>query len=160
MKVLIISDTHGRHGNLDKVLEVEKPLDALIHLGDVEHGQDYIEAVADCTTYIVNGNNDYMPMYPNQMEVTIGNMKALICHGHMYYVHLNTKRLVLEAKKRGCNVAMFGHIHKPVLQEENGVTVLNPGSLSYPRQVGREPSYMVMTVDSSGGYEFTIKYVQ
>ena len=36
MKILIVSDTHGRHRNLDEVLEREGKIDMLIHLGDVE----------------------------------------------------------------------------------------------------------------------------
>ena len=47
MKILIISDTHGSHKNFDRVIEKERPLDMLIHLGDVEGDEDYIPAVAD-----------------------------------------------------------------------------------------------------------------
>ena len=42
MKILIISDTHGSHKNFDRVIEKERPLDMLIHLGDVEGDEDYI----------------------------------------------------------------------------------------------------------------------
>ena len=35
MKVLIVSDTHGREDNLEKVLEKESPIDAMVHLGEV-----------------------------------------------------------------------------------------------------------------------------
>ena len=48
MKMLIVSDTHGRHGNLDVVLEREKGIDVLIHLGDVEGDEHYIESVVKC----------------------------------------------------------------------------------------------------------------
>ncbi len=36
MKILIVSDTHAKHGNLDHVLEQAGPIDMFIHLGDVE----------------------------------------------------------------------------------------------------------------------------
>ena len=55
MRVLIVSDTHGSHRNLDEVLERVGKIDALIHMGDVENGEHYIEAVADCETYMVAG---------------------------------------------------------------------------------------------------------
>lgn len=45
---------------------------------------------------------------------------------------------------------MFGHTHKPYLETKDGVTILNPGSLSYPRQEGRRPSYMIMDIDEAG----------
>jgi len=41
MRILIISDTHGRHGNLTEILEREPNIDLLIHLGDVEGGARY-----------------------------------------------------------------------------------------------------------------------
>ena len=38
MKILIVSDTHAKHGNLDYVLEQAGSIDLFIHLGDVEGG--------------------------------------------------------------------------------------------------------------------------
>ena len=62
MKILIVSDTHKSHKNLDKVLEIVKPIDMLIHLGDVEE-DDYIQALADCPAHIIRGNNDFSPIF-------------------------------------------------------------------------------------------------
>ena len=45
---MIVSDTHGRHSALDEALEQAGKIDMLLHLGDVEGGEDYIEAVAGC----------------------------------------------------------------------------------------------------------------
>ena len=42
MKILIVSDTHGRERNLEKVLEKTEPIDHLIHLGDVEGSEELI----------------------------------------------------------------------------------------------------------------------
>ena len=39
---------------------------------------------------------------------------------------------------------MFGHTHRPYLDQGKEITVLNPGSVSYPRQEGRKGSYMIM----------------
>ena len=64
MKALIVSDTHGSHRNLERVIEKEQPLDLLIHLGDVEGGEDYIEAIADCPVNVVAGNNDFFSELP------------------------------------------------------------------------------------------------
>jgi len=36
---------------------------------------------------------------------------------------------------------------------------LNPGSLSYPRQEGRKPSYMIMKVDEKGEMHVTTHYL-
>ena len=44
------------------------------------------------------------------------------------------------------------------LEEEDLIT-LNPGSMTYPRQSGRQPSYMVMILDEEGKASFEIKYL-
>ena len=38
MKILVVSDTHGHEKNLMTVLNRVRPVDALIHCGDVEGG--------------------------------------------------------------------------------------------------------------------------
>ena len=73
MKILIVSDTHGRHEYLEAVLEQEKPLDMLIHLGDLDNSGDYIEVIAECPVEMIAGNNDffsdyfYMPEYGEEL---------------------------------------------------------------------------------------------
>ena len=101
MKALIVSDTHGSHRNLERVIEKEQPLDLLIHLGDVEGGEDYIEAIADCPVHVVAGNNDFFSELPREEEFFVGGSHIFITHGHYYYVSMNENRLKEEAKGRG-----------------------------------------------------------
>ena len=54
---------------------------------------------------------------------------------------------------------MFGHTHRPLLEIGRDVTLLNPGSLSYPRQEGRRPSFIIMELDSQGEAHYTINYL-
>ena len=54
MKVLIVSDTHGRDENLEIVINREAPFDMLVHCGDVEGREFYIEALAECPCSIVS----------------------------------------------------------------------------------------------------------
>ena len=52
-RALIVSDTHGREENLERVLaEIGMP-DALIHLGDSEGGEDTIPMLVTCPVYMV-----------------------------------------------------------------------------------------------------------
>lgn len=78
MKALIVSDTHGSHRNLERVIEKEQPLDLLIHLGDVEGGEDYIEAIADCPVHVVAGNNDFFSELPREEEFFVGGSHIFI----------------------------------------------------------------------------------
>ena len=55
---------------------------------------------------------------------------------------------------------MFGHTHKPYFEQKDGLTVLNPGSVSFPRQEGRKGSYMIMEMSDDGKVSFQQKYLE
>ena len=159
MKILIVSDTHGRHSALDKVLEYENDIDMLLHLGDVEHGEDYIEAITKCPVYIIAGNNDFFSCLPTEREICIGKYKVFMTHGHGYYVSMDTKSLRKAAIARSVDIVMFGHTHRPYIDVEGELKVINPGSLSYPRQEGRRGTYIIMEIDHHGEAKFDLRYV-
>ena len=159
MKILIVSDTHGRHSNLDKVLEHEKDIDMLLHLGDVENGEDYIETITKCPVYMIAGNNDFFSYLPMEREIRIGKYKVFMTHGHGYYVSMDTKSLRRAATARGVDIVMFGHTHRPYMDVEGSLKVINPGSLSYPRQEGRRGTYIIMEIDRNGEANFELRYV-
>ena len=159
MKILILSDTHRAHKNYNKALENEGGIDMLIHLGDVEGGEYYIEETAQCPVHMVAGNNDFFSPLPREEELYIGKKKVLITHGHHYYVSSGNERIAKEAKKRGADIVMYGHTHKPVLEKRDGLLIINPGSISYPRQQGRQATYMIMNVDDENEINIELKYV-
>ena len=68
---MIVSDTHGRHTSLDRALKEAGDIDMFIHLGDVEGGEDYIEALADCPVHIVRESNAYFSELPGEQEFFI-----------------------------------------------------------------------------------------
>lgn len=160
MKILIVSDTHGHERNLEKVLERVSPIDQLIHLGDVEGHEDYIEVLAECPVHMVSGNNDFFSDLPREEEFWLGKYHVLITHGHYYGVSMGTERLKEEAAARKIDIVMYGHTHRPEIDLTEGVTVLNPGSISYPRQWGRKPSYLIMEIDRDGEAHYTINYLE
>ena len=159
MRILIVSDTHKAHGNLERALEKEGPLDMLIHLGDVEGKADYIEAVAGCPVHMVSGNNDFFSDLPWEEEFFIGDHHVFITHGHGYFVGMNEDRLKAEARGRGADIVMYRHTHMPALTVVPDLITLNPGSISYPRQKGRKPSYILMEVDQDGKVSCEIRYL-
>ncbi|EOS22839.1 MJ0936 family phosphodiesterase [Lachnospiraceae bacterium 3-1] len=159
MKILIVSDTHKKHDNLVKILERETDIDLMIHLGDSEGYEDYIAELAGCPLEIVSGNNDFFSDLDREKELQVGKYHVLITHGHYYYVSMGVEDLKKEAIGRGMNVVMFGHTHRPLLDYSRGVVTLNPGSVSYPRQEGRRPSYAIMELDGEGEAHFFIKYL-
>lgn len=159
MKVLIVSDTHGRNGGYLDLLENSEKMDMVIHCGDVEGSEYLISESSGCKTVIVQGNNDYFSDLPKEMIVKLGKYKALVTHGHAYYVNMGHEHLVREAKKRKVDMVIYGHTHRPVIAEENGILVLNPGSLTYPRQMERKYTYIVMEIDENGEVECTLHHL-
>ena len=63
-----------------------------------------------------------------------------------------------EAAARGADIVVYGHTHRPVVDRSGGVIAVNPGSLSYPRQDGRRPSYVLMEAEG-GNVRFAIEYL-
>lgn len=160
MRVLVVSDTHGREENLQRVLTKIGMPDCLIHLGDSEGGEERIREMITCPLHIVAGNCDFFSRLPSTKLIELAGSRILLTHGHYYYVSVGTRDLVEEARTNGCNIAMFGHTHRPFLdQSDSGITVLNPGSLSFPRQEGRRPSYVLMTLEEKCAPEFSIHYI-
>ncbi|WP_099469970.1 YfcE family phosphodiesterase [Konateibacter massiliensis] len=156
MKVLIVSDTHRQNKNLFEVMKKVGPIDLLIHLGDSEGSELEIELEADCPVEMVAGNNDFFCDLEKEKAIQIGKYRVLLTHGHFYYVSVGTENIKTEARARQYDIVMFGHTHRPLLEIEDDIIVLNPGSLSYPRQERRVPTYAIMELDSKGEAHFTI----
>lgn len=160
MRILIVSDTHRKHENLEKALKNVGKLDLFIHLGDVEGGEDYIETIVDCPVEIIAGNNDFFSDLEKEKEIYIGSERVLLTHGNYYYVSVGTENLRMDAVARGMDIVMFGHTHRPYLDITDEIVVLNPGSISYPRQIGKLPSYIIMEIDFEGIAHYTINYLE
>lgn len=158
MRVLIVSDTHKQNDTYFRVLEKQKP-DMVIHCGDAEGSEYALTEAAACPVHIVLGNNDFFSDLPRELMLDIGPYKVWVVHGHNYYVSMGNERLKQEAEVRGADVVLYGHTHRPVVDRGKNIIAVNPGSLSYPRQEGHRPSYVVMELDKKNELYFEIKYV-
>jgi len=159
VKVIVVSDTHRKNENYFKVMEMHRP-DLVIHCGDIEGSEYVLEKAAPCPVKMVTGNNDFFSELPKELELTVEKYRVWVTHGHTYYVSMGTEYLAQEAEVRGVDVVFYGHTHKPSVQRERGIYLVNPGSLSYPRQDGRKPSYCIMETDRFGDAHFTIAYLE
>ena len=158
MKVLIVSDTHRRNDHFFDVLKMIEPVDMVIHCGDNEGSEYAITSRVDCPVQMVAGNNDFFSQLPSELEFGIGKYHIWVTHGHNYYVSMGTEFLKQEARVRGVDIVFYGHTHRPKI-ELGDVIAINPGSISYPRQDGRKPSYVLMDIDRFGEAHFTLRYI-
>ena len=159
MKILIVSDTHRNNINYLKVVERTGPLDMVVHCGDIEGSELVISKAAGCPVEMVQGNNDFFSELPREKEFMVGQYKVWLTHGHNYYIAMNSEIIKQEARVREVDIVMCGHTHKPVVDIMNDLTLINPGSISYPRQENRKPSYIIMEIDGAGEPHYTINYL-
>ncbi|MCR5102350.1 MAG: metallophosphoesterase [Butyrivibrio sp.] len=160
-KILLVSDTHGMDNNLYRAIEAEKPLSLIIHCGDIEGKEkEIIERTGSIPTRMIKGNNDFFSTLPAEQEFELCGHYVFLTHGHRYGVNMDLEILKEEAFARKTDIIMFGHTHKPVAKEEDGFYIFNPGSLSYPRQSNRLPSYVVLNMDYDGTINYEIKFLE
>ncbi len=160
MKILIVSDTHRKNDNYLKVLQMAGPFDMVIHCGDAEGSEDVLTEAADCPVQIVLGNSDFFTDLPQELEFNIGKYKVWVTHGNHYGVYMGTNMIKREARTKGADIVFFGHTHEPIVDTtDKDVIAVNPGSISYPRQSGYRPSYVVMEIDRFEEVHFTISYL-
>lgn len=159
-KILVVSDTHGNNTNLRKAVNAFGPrgeqLEMLIHLGDIQGSLEGIEHLVDCPVEAVSGNCDFIPGLAGTKLISIGRKKALITHGHRYGCKMGTGAMRELAEANSADMVLFGHTHMPLIENYPDMKIMNPGSISQPRQEGHRPTYLVITVEEDEHMEFAI----
>lgn len=151
MKLLIISDTHGNNSNVIKVIDnIRKKIDIIIHLGDCEKdSQKLSKSYAEIPLYIVSGNSDFNSSALTEQILEFNGSKILITHGHKYNVKWNYDNIYYAAKQMNVQAVLFGHTHSPIIEYRDSVLLMNPGSISLPRDTAI-PSYGIIDINDSG----------
>ena len=83
----------------------------------------------------------------------------MITHGHRYGVTKDTSLLKQEAIFRGADIVMYGHTHRPKFTFDDHLIVINPGSLTRPRQDGGLPSYIMLEMNKTNELSASIRYL-
>ena len=121
LSVGVISDTHGllRHEAIDAL----RGSDRILHAGDVGDPK-ILEALARIAPVTaIRGNIDTEPWastLPETEVIEAGNISIYMLH--------NLRQLDLKPEGAGFRVVIYGHSHKPKIEEKNGVLYFNPGS--------------------------------
>ncbi len=148
-RLIIISDTHGSVKGLETLLPRIAENDYVIHLGDgFSEARKLLSAYPD-KAYICAGNCDFSVSFPSEGILEVEKLRVLYCHGHQYGVKSGLTQLAFEAKRRGCDIVLYGHTHIPDICELEGVTLINPGSCKYPVEQGGSYCYLVIHGDKA-----------
>ena len=145
MKIGVLSDSHSRHSALRGLIALG-PIDMLFHLGD--HCSDLSEeAVGKIPFYRVRGNCDFSGSIPYFLTLDLGGRRFFLTHGHLLGVKTGVGRLICKAKEIGADAVLFGHTHMPMQENEQGILLLNPGSVGLPRG-GRPASAAILHIEN------------
>lgn len=129
MKILVISDTHGKTDVAARLIKQLDP-DYTFHLGDISDDILFLEETFPKKVITgIKGNNDpFDKTYPFERTATIGGKKFFMCHGHKYNVKSSYLPLLYKGKEVGADIVLFGHTHSAMVSTEDGIILLNPGS--------------------------------
>jgi hypothetical protein len=141
MRVGLVSDTHGLFD--PELRPLFSGCDLILHAGDVTR-QPVLSALGELApVWAVRGNNDVGPFgesLPRTAVVPLGELSAFVVHelGHPERPIPAAGRALAQS---GCQLVLFGHSHRPLMQLHQGVLFVNPGSagprrFTLPRTAG------------------------
>lgn len=137
-QILIVSDNHGDKEVLDKLLKIYPNCTLYLHAGDSEDLQTNLYPFLT-----VKGNNDY---YIDNLYriIKVDKHSIFMVHGHRNF--LSDEVMSLTARNNNCDIFVHGHIHRPYYKIHNGVHIMCPGSLRYPRTL-KGATYILLTIN-------------
>ncbi len=152
MRIVVISDTHGNVDGASLILSTVAAVDLVVHLGD--HIADIWALAADlpCPVVGVLGNEDRSEPGPSHLVIPAAGVALLAIHGHLFDLNpylpkeawaKRMDELVKAAVREQASAVLFGHTHRPHLEERDGILLINPGEI-YPG--GEYSSMAVLTV--------------
>ena len=124
-KIIVVSDSHSNTYLLKKIQLIHEDAYMFLHAGDSEDNEINIYPFV-----AVKGNNDYYIKDESKI-IKIGEIYIYLTHGHK--IEKSVENLSRIARINKCNIIIYGHTHVPFYQEFDGVHILNPGALAYPR---------------------------
>jgi putative phosphoesterase len=148
--ILVLSDTH-LNSTKDipaALLHLDKPIDRVIHAGDVT-SREFLNRLSDIAPVeSVRGNMDGGLMAADILEkqiIDLDGFRIGVVHGR--FGGSETVRYA-RSQFRHVDLIVFGHTHVPFLEKVANVLLMNPGSLTQPRE-GNPPSFGL--IETNGG---------
>jgi putative phosphoesterase len=126
MKIGIISDTHGLLR--PQVFEVFEGVEHVLHAGDVGDPDILTELAAVAPVTAVWGNVDGWELrgrVPEVARLELGGVRIAVVHGMQFGSPTPQK---VAAAHPDAGLVVFGHSHRPLIQQVGPTLAVNPGS--------------------------------
>jgi putative phosphoesterase len=146
---VVIADTHlPRRARAlpEKLLAQLGRADLILHAGDLMVGDLLKGLGAYAPVLAVRGNLDPPDLdLPETLEFDFGGARVAMIHDSG---RKQGRRARLRRRFPDARVVVFGHSHIPLLEDEDGLMLLNPGS---PTDKRRQPHYTFALLHAEEG---------
>lgn len=133
MRILLVSDSHGNVDFIKENIARIGKIDRVFHLGDYARDVGKIKEILDLPIDLVKGNNDIFDRHEEEKIIHHEGVTIFMTHGHKYGVYKGTDRLYYKGLEVGADLVLYGHTHLYNYDDKSDVIILNPGSISLPR---------------------------
>jgi uncharacterized protein len=142
MLIGLISDTHGRLR--PEAVHALQEADLILHAGDVG-GTSVLEGLRRIApVQAVCGNVDAPDgTLPSSIDGEFDGVRVHVSHGH----ELGAPTAARLAARYDADVIIFGHTHRPLIEQAGQSLVINPGAAG-PARFRLEPSVALLTLPS------------
>ncbi|MCL1815208.1 MAG: metallophosphoesterase family protein [Treponema sp.] len=172
--LLVISDSHGNMAALTAALVWARDLTltAAVFLGDgaddlaaasaqagfaipwykVRGNGDFNFSISDSLVLEISGPGEVVCGPGNRLTTAVVNpssRKIFLAHGNRFGVGARGGNIAAAAGAVGAEAAFFGHTHIPFQSMENGIFLLNPGSIGRSRS-DAGPTFAVLECPKKG----------
>jgi uncharacterized protein len=143
MRIGLISDTHGmlRPQVFDRLSGVER----ILHAGDVGPADLLVDLEAIAPVTAVWGNTDTFDVRERVEAVVrleLAGRRVVVLHGHQLG---SPTPDALRRAYPDADIIVYGHTHRPLIDAEDGVLVVNPGAAGAAR-FGIPPSVAILSL--------------
>ncbi len=131
MRLIIFSDSHGTAYYMREALMMHPEADRIVFLGDGERDLDLLSCeIGDRPVTAVKGNCDFASQLPENEIITALGKTVLCTHGYLEGVKYSDSMLAEKARGMNADLALYGHTHMQTSRYEDGLYILNPGSVA------------------------------
>ncbi|MBI4304611.1 MAG: metallophosphoesterase family protein [Chloroflexi bacterium] len=147
MRIGLVSDTHipeAEKALPPELMQAFKGVDLILHAGDIYEISVLDDLQRIAPVLAASGDDDYWDTLndarvKDKQALTIEGKTIWVIHQRPYYLIRSQQNGLPPSKNGRPDIVVFGHEHRVVVEQVNGILFVNPGSptfLEYERGLG------------------------